>query len=145
MRRKELELLPDDRAELLKLVKTGKRTGRELERAYVLLALHEKRPRSEIEAYCHVGRSTIWRIAEDYRKEGLGRALADRPRSGQPKKYGDRQEAEIIALACSDSPKGRKRWTLRLMTEHLRKMEGIGGINRETVRLVLKKTNLSPG
>lgn len=34
-------------------------------------------------------------------------ALGGRPRSGQPKKYGPGQEAEVVALACNDAPEGR--------------------------------------
>jgi len=145
MKRKDITLPHDDHAHLQKFIKTGKKTGKELERAYVLLALHDKKPYNDIEDYYHVNRSTIWRIAESYQKEGLEKALKDKPRSGQPRKYKERHEAEIIALACSDSPKGRKRWTIRLLTEHLRKIEGLEHINRETVRLTLKKTNISLG
>jgi len=145
MKRKDITLPADDYAYLQRFIKTGKKTGKELERAYVLLALHDNKLYNEIEDFYHVNRSTIWRIADNYKKEGLEKALQDRPRSGQPKKYTERHEAEIIALACSESPKGRKRWTIRLLTEHLRKIEGLEHINRETVRLTLKKTNISLG
>ena len=145
MKRTDITLLPDDHVRLRKFIKTGKKTGKELERAYVLLALHENKPYNEIEDYYHVNRSTIWRIAENYKKKGLDKTLKDKPRSGQPIKYTERHEAEIISLACSDSPKGRKRWTVRLLTEHLRKIDGLENINRETVRLTLKKTNISLG
>ncbi len=138
-------MLPDDYSHLQKFIKTGKKTGKELERAYVLLALHDNRPYNDIENYYHVNRSTIWRIAECYKKEGLDNALKGKSRTGQPKKYTERHEAEIISLACSDCPKGRKRWTIRLLTEYLRKIEGLEHVNRETVRLTLKKTNISLG
>lgn len=65
--------------------------------------------------------------------------------SGQPKKYGQNQQAEVIALACSDAPDGRARWTLELLVEALSKKDGFETINRETVRLMLKKTNASLG
>jgi len=145
MKRTDITLPPDDYSHLQKFIKTGKKTGKELERAYVLLALHDNKPYSDIEIYYHVNRSTIWRIAESYRKAGLKKALKDKPRSGQPKKYTERHEAEIISLACSDSPKGRKRWTIRLLTEYVQKIEELENINRETVRLTLKKTNINLG
>ena len=145
MKRTDITLPTNDYTHLQKFIKPGKKTGKELERAYVLLALHDNKPYNNIENYYHVNRTTIWRIAESFKKEGLDNALKDKPRSGQPKKYTDRHEAEIIALACSNSPKGRKRWTIRLLTKHLQKIKGLENINRETVRLTLKKTNISLG
>lgn len=132
--------------EVLKLqhfVKTGKKTGKELERAYVLLALHQNKSYKDIEDFYFVNRTTIWRIAKKYQLNGL--LLEDRKRPGQPKKYDNKKEAEIIALACSDSPKGRKRWTIRLLTEYLQMKDGFESISRETIRLVLKKTNINLG
>lgn len=130
---------------LQRFIKTGKRTGKELERAYVLMALHKNRRYKEIEDYYYVNRSTVWRIASNYQKHGLNSTLKDKSRSGQPKKYNEKQEAEVIALACSDSPKGNKRWTIRLLTEHLQNKKELETINRETVRLILKKTNINLG
>lgn len=78
-------------------------------------------------------------------KDGLEMALREKPRSGQPKKYGQKQEAEVVALACSDAPKGRARWTLELMEEALGHKKGFETINRESIRLILKKTNVSLG
>lgn len=145
MKRANITLEPSDYSHLLKLIKTGKKTGKELERAYILLALHNRKPYNEIEAYYHINRTTIWRISESYKKDGMKKSLKDKPRTGQPRKYTERQEAEIISLACSNSPKGRKRWTIRLLTENLRKLDGLENINRETVRLTLKKTNINLG
>lgn len=130
---------------LQSFIKTGKKTGKELERAYILMALYNDKGHDDIEDFYHVNRSTIWRIAKNYQQFGLQFALKDKGRPGQPKKYEEKQEAEVIALACSKSPKGNKRWTIRLLTEHLQGKEGLGMINRETVRLILKKTNINLG
>ncbi len=145
MKRTDLVLSDSDYTQLHQFVKTGKKSGKELERAYILLALHQKKGYKEIEEYYYVNRTTIWRTACNYREHGLAYALTDNNRTGQPRKYSDKQEAEIIALACSESPQGRKRWTIRLLTEHLQKKMGMETINRESVRLILKKTNLSLG
>jgi transposase len=75
----------------------------------------------------------------------LPQALEEKPRSGQPKKYNERDEAEIIALTCTKAPDGRNRWTVRLLTEELRKKYGLKSINRESVRLILKKTGQNLG
>ena len=53
--------------------------------------------------------------------------------------YGEKETAEIIALACSSPPHGRKRWSVRLIVEEMKKKKGFEGINRESVRLILKK------
>jgi len=89
--------------------------------------------------------STVAKIKKRYLDEGLEYALNDKSRSGQPKKYDVKKETEIIALACTDPPEGRKRWTVRLLAETLREREGFESLTRETVRLVLKKAQLSLG
>ncbi|AKB29031.1 hypothetical protein MSSIT_2312 [Methanosarcina siciliae T4/M] len=70
--------------------------------------------------------------------------MVDRPRSGQPKKYNERHAAEIIAFACTKPPEGRKKWSLSLLCEKLRKKEGFETINKETIRLILKKNKIKP-
>ena len=66
-------------------------------------------------------------------------------RSGQPVKYDTDQQAELSALACGPCPAGRRRWTIRLLTIELQKVHGLETINRESVRLALKKMNVSLG
>lgn len=130
---------------LQKFIKTGKKSGKELERGYILLALNNRKSQSDIIDFYHVGRTTIWRVMNKYLENGLDFALKDKERPGQPKKYNEKLEAEVIALACSDSPKGRSRWTLRLLSEYLNKIKGMETISYGTVRLILKKTNVSLG
>jgi len=107
--------------------------------------LNKGKKDSEIVDFLGVERTTIWRTRKRYLEEGLESALQERERSGQPRKYGPRQEAEVIALACSAAPEGRARWSLELLTEKLRQQKGLKSINRETIRLILKKTNVSLG
>jgi hypothetical protein len=52
-------------------------------------------------------------------------------------------EARLIALACSDTPEGQARWTLRLLAQRAVELEIVESLSHETVRQVLKKTNLS--
>jgi hypothetical protein len=52
---------------------------------------------------------------------------------------------EIIAQTCTTPPEGRKKWTLVLLTEELRKREELKTINKESIRLILKKAKLNPG
>ena len=124
---------------------SGKRSQREYDRANILLLLYKGKKDAEIVDFLEVERTTVWRTRRRYLEEGLEKSLQEKHRSGQPRKYGPKQEAEIIALACSDPPEGRARWSLELLTEKLSQQKGLGSINRETIRLMLKKTNVSLG
>lgn len=56
-----------------------------------------------------------------------------------------KKKAEIIASACTTPPEGRKRWTVRLLAEEMKKQRGFKTINRESIRLTLKKATLNLG
>ncbi len=134
-----------DREFLANLTKTGNRNSREFERAYVLLALDKGKKPAEITDFYNVSRITVWRVKRNYLSGGVDRAIQDDQRSGQPVKYNDKVKADIVALACSQAPEGRSRWTIRLMEKTLKLEYGLETINRETIRLLLKKTNVSLG
>jgi len=134
-----------DREFLANLTKTGNRNSREFERAYVLLALDKGKKPAEITDFYNVSRITVWRVKRNYLSGGVDRAIQDDQRPGQPVKYNDKVKADIVALACSQAPEGRSRWTIRLMEKTLKLEHGLETINRETIRLLLKKTNVSLG
>ena len=92
-----------------------------------------------------VGPSTVGRVRQRFVEGGLERALNDLPRPGQRRKLDGKQEAHLVAVACSAAPEGHTRWTLRLLADQVVKLELTGSISRETVRQVLKKTNSSRG
>jgi putative transposase len=126
-------------------VKKGRKSARELTRARVLLLANGRRTEMEIKDTLGISRATVSNIKKRYREEGLQSALTDKPRPGQPRKYTERHEAEIIAQACTKSPDGSKRWSLTLLTEEMRKKEGFETINRESIRLILKKAKQNLG
>jgi len=107
--------------------------------------INEGRTEIKVKKILGISRATVSNIKKRYREEGLQSALTEKARSGQPKKYLKRHEAEIIALACTNSPDGRKRWSLTLLAEELRKKEGFETINRESIRLILKKAAQNHG
>ena len=145
MNRLTIKLSSSER-EFLRIFKSsGKRSQREYDRANILLLLDKGKLDSEIVDFLEVERTTVWRTRKRYLEVGLESALQEKARSGQPKKYDVRQEAEIIALACSDPPQGRARWSLELLTGKLSHQKGLKSINRETIRLILKKKNVSLG
>jgi len=63
---------------------------------------------------------------------------------GQDKKLSSSQEAQIIAIACSDAPEGRERWTLELLRKEAIKRGIVDNISTEPIRILLKKHNLKP-
>ena len=132
--------LKENEVKFLKdFVKKGRKSARELTRARILLLTNQQKGDTEIAETLDVGRNTVWRTKKKYREEGLQSALEEKTRSSQPKKYTDKHEAEVIAQACTESPDGRKRWTLALLTEEMRKKDGLETINRESIRLILKE------
>ena len=135
---KEVEYLSD-------FVRKGRKSARELTRARVLLLVNQGRTEMEIKDTFGISRATVSNIKKRYREEGIQSALTEKTRPGQPQKYTERHKAEIIAQACTKSPGGRKRWSLTLLTEEMRKKEGFETINRESIRLILKKAKQSRG
>ena len=118
---------------------------RKFNRINILLLLNKGKKNSEIEDFLDVDRITIWRTKNRYAEQGIETALEEDARPGQPVKYSTDHEAELAALACGPCPVGRKRWTIRLLTETLKSKAGFETLNRETVRLGLKKMNVSLG
>jgi putative transposase len=145
MKRKKVKLSRSEIEFLRAFKNSGKLSQREYDRANILLLLDKGKLDAEIVDFLEVERTTVWRTRKRYLEEGLEKSLQEKERSGQPKKYGGKQEAEIIALACSDPPQGRAKWSLELLTEKLSHQKGLKSINRETIRLILKKTNVSLG
>ena len=147
MSRKEIKihLKKGERTFLRDFLQKGDAKARSIARANILLMTDNGMSTEDITKATGVHRQRIWRTKTRYAEEGLGSTLTEKPRPGQPRKYTDRHETEIIALACTSPPKGRKRWTVRLLAECMRKKRGCGTINRESVRLVLKKRKQSLG
>lgn len=136
--KKEVEFLENKR-------KAGNLSLRKFNRINILLLLHKGKRNSEIEDFLDVDRITIWRTKRRYLEQGIEKAIEEEERPGQPQKYSTDHETELAALACGPCPSGRKRWTIRLLAETLKVKPGFETINRETVRLVLKKMNVSLG
>ena len=141
----KISLSLDEREYLEQFVRVGVKKARAINRANVLLFADEGYSNEDITKMTGVHRQGVWRTKTRYVDEGISSVLNERTRSGQPKKYSPQQEAEIIAMACTDPPKGRKRWTIRLLTGRMKRRKEFETINRETVRLILKKAKLDLG
>ena len=145
MRRTELHLTKKDRHLIASFRAKGLHLAREVNRAHILAALDRGLSEAQIMEVLGVGRTAIWRTRAAYLQGGLEYALHDEARPGQPRKYQTGEEAEVVALACSTPPGGRKRWTVRLLTAAAQERPGLANVNRETVRQMLKKTIANPG
>ena len=139
-----VDLSSDERESLRQLVRRGKHSARKVTRARILLLASDGSTDEQIVAALKTGFATVERTRKRFVEEGMG-CLNERPRRGQAPKLTGKQEAHLIAIACSTPPRGRARWTLQLLADKVVELKFTDSIARETVRQVLKKTNLNPG
>ena len=140
-----------DRAKLNKVVSSGAYPARMITRARVLLALDESQgdapDRRVVAERVGTSESTVYLVAKEFATQGgrveevIGRKKRATPQV-EPKVTGD-VEARVIALACSQPPPGRQRWTLRLLEKHVLLTEGIPPLDHSTIGRVLKRGRLS--
>ncbi len=140
-----VNLTQDERDHLLDITRRGKSSARKVKRSLILCKADEGLTDQQVAEALTVGPSTVSRVRQRFVEGGLERALNDRPRPGQRRKLDGKQEAHLVAVACSSTPEGHSRWTLRLLADQVVKLEFTDSICRETVRQVLKKTNSSRG
>ena len=151
-RKNPVSLTGDDRGRLESLIAHGHAHARELAHARILLKADEGEDAPawsdvKIADALEISRSTVSRVRARFVQEGLEAALVHRrPKNTKPRKLDGSQEAHLIALACSAPPRGRKRWSVRLLAERFVRLEcAQEPISRELVRRTLKKASSSPG
>jgi transposase len=129
--------------QLRDILKRGEHSRRERQRTQMLLWSAEGKTDLEIGALLSVNPFTVAKTRERWAKE---RRIADAAKSGRRKKLDGKQEAFLVALACSAAPEGRESWTLALLADKLVELGVVkDAVSYETVRATLKKTNLSLG
>lgn len=143
-----VKLSTAQRERLKDLTSSGTIKVRVYKRARVLLLSDENREGgsksgSQIAKAVDVSLATVQRVRRQFVQSGLQAALSEKPRSGAPRKFNERDRAKITALACVKPPQGHARWTLRLLAEKMVELELVESISHDTVDKVLKKTNLS--
>ncbi|MDL1912158.1 helix-turn-helix domain-containing protein [Chloroflexi bacterium CFX6] len=134
----EVHLTEVERKKLLAIISKGRNQAVVIQRAHILLKVDEGKTDT-------VSEQTIRRTRLRFAQEGLQAALADKPHPAKGSALDEKQEARIIALACSEPPAGQARWTLELLTQAVLKDGIVTHLSPETVRLLLKKTNSNPG
>ena len=138
-------LTEEERGELHNMVSSGKAAARKLTHARILLLADagSEGPSctdQQVVEALEVGERTVSRVRRRFVEEGFEAAVNPRPRPRQASKLEGDVEAQLIALAKSEPPAGRGRWTLRLLADQMVQLEHIEGISHESVRKVLKKT-----
>lgn len=103
-----------ERASLMEVIQKGKHSARKVRRAQTLLLTDEGHPDEQITRALKTSLSTVERTRKRFVEEGFEAALSERSRCGAPKKLDGKQEAFVVATACSTPPKGRSRWTMQL-------------------------------
>lgn len=144
-------LSAEARAHLRTLIGQGTAPARLLTHARILLKADQGEggpawSDAAIAGAVEVHPATVGRVRRSFVEEGLEAALH---RKAPERVYGRRldgaAEARLVALACSDPPAGRTRWTLRLLADALVRLEVVEAISHETVRRTFAQTHSSRG
>lgn len=152
MKRYKVTLTAEERSSLQELIATGKAAAKKLTHARILLKA-DAAPGgpawtdARIAEALEVNPRTVERLRQRFVEQGLDAALArkkqDRP--SRPRTLDGKAEARLIAVACSQPPQGRVRWTLRLLADKLVELAVVDTVSTETIRRTLKKTSSSRG
>lgn len=143
-----VSLSPEERGGLQHLVEAGKTAARRLVHARILLLADSDENRDdEIVAALGVSLRTVERVRRRLVTEGLDAAIDHRPQPPRPDKIKIRGDLEqqLIELACADPPKGRCRWTLRLLADEMVVLGRVDAVSTETVRQALKRMTFIRG
>jgi transposase len=131
--------LSDDQRHALEARRAGALTLRQRNRIEVLLRADGGDTDAEIAEALGISTNTVANVRRRFDGEGCEAALTERPRRGAPAKLDGKQEAAIIALACSPTDDGQARWSVRRLSERAVALEVVESVSRETVRRLLKK------
>ena len=142
--RYRVELSEVERDELRGMLSGGKGSARKLKRAQILLAADAGASDDDIAFNVGVGGSTVYRTKQRFVLGNLGAALSEQPRPGASRKLSGKEEALLVATACSKPPQGRARWTLELLAGELVSLTEHDSVSRETVRRRLAENDLKP-
>jgi hypothetical protein len=148
--RYKVTLTEEERTELEELSSKGKRAARTvmLARALLLLDAGEYGSPwtvSKVSEALGSSTRTLEKLKKRFVEDGFDAAIERKKREKPPReiKFGGDFEARLIALACSEPPEGRTRWTIRLLAEKVVELNIAPSVSPMTVCNTLKKTNFS--
>ena len=143
-RRLQVSLRKGDRERLDELLSGGIQPVRLVKRALALYQLNDGKTGAEVAANVKLSSKAVREIGRRYEEADLDRALYDKPRPGAADLLDEAQRQRIIAMAGSDPPEGRARWTVRLVAEEAVKRKLVPRVGRETIRILLLHHDLKP-
>jgi len=145
MEKYKVTLIKEEIDELMDIINKGSHTSQKFRTAYILLNCDEgefadKVTNNQISRVLKVGMRTIDRTKKKFVEEGFDAVLERRPTQREYERKADGDfEAHLIALCCSEPPKGFAKWSLRLLADKVVELKYAESISHETVRRVLKK------
>jgi hypothetical protein len=145
-----VKLSADERERLETLIRVGKHPARQILKARILLKADasnagEGWSDSQIATALDASVDTVARTRQQLVEEGCEAALTRKhsPASARPRIFDGAAEAKLIALACSEPPKGRARWTLELLEEAVVELKIVERASDNTIGRTLKKMRSS--
>jgi hypothetical protein len=149
MPRYTVTLTEEERHKLNSLIQRGGK-GYRIRHAQILLKLDRIPENADwtydrIQSAYRATHSTIAGIAKRFVFEGMESALGRKKHTNYHRKVTGEVEAMICAIACSEPPEGRSRWTMQLIADELIRIEVVDSISDSTVCDVMKKTKSNRG
>ena len=151
VKRYVVRLSAEERERLEGLIRKGKSPARRLLKARILLKADvspagEEWSDSQIIDALDTSISMVYRVRKQWVEEGLEAVLSRKQRAtpAVPPIFDGEKEAKLIALACSKPPKGRVRWTLRLLENKVVELNIVDRASDSTIGRVLKKHSQAP-
>lgn len=138
-------LTAEERGDLEQITNKGQAPARKIKRAQILLHADEGKTDKAVALALHVAEATVYRTRRKCVEQGLEAALKDSPRPGKARKLYGKQEAFLVALACSKPPEGRQSWTMQMLADQMVVLGVVDSISDETVRRTLKRGTSSLG
>ncbi len=145
-----VKLSAEERERLHALTRTGKHPAQRLMKARILLKADASEPGeawsdSQIADALDTSLATVARTRQQLVEEGVEGVLTRKhsPASARPRIFDGAGDARLIALACSEPPKGHARWTLRLLEDKVVELNIVDRVSDNTIGRTLKRTRSS--
>ena len=151
MLNKEIYLTEEEQIRLKEIVRKGVHNSHVITRARVLLMLDRTGKTDHVRykrtaEYAQISVQAVYNMRDEFlSNHDIDQYLTRKKRETPPTapKLDGEAEARIIALACTEPPKGYSRWTVRLLAERVVELHFVDTISHMTIQRLLKKRNIS--